>query len=97
MEVGFEGGLDMLMLCACCLLLCTLKHTHTHTHTRAHTKKEGEYSFNLTSINKTQHNRLFFRFSDFLHVFVFPFYTKARVTFANHIISSNSLIYVDIK
>ena len=31
MEVGFEGCLDMLMLCACCLLLCTLKHTHTHT------------------------------------------------------------------
>ena len=27
MEVGFEGGLDMLMLCACCLLLCTLKRT----------------------------------------------------------------------
>ena len=32
MEVGFEGCLDMLMLCACCLLLCTLKHTHTHTY-----------------------------------------------------------------
>ena len=28
MEVGLEGCLDMLMLCACCLLLCTLKHTH---------------------------------------------------------------------
>ena len=27
MEVGFEGCLDMLMLCACCLLLCTLKRT----------------------------------------------------------------------
>ena len=27
MEVGFEGCLDMLMFCACCLLLCTLKHT----------------------------------------------------------------------
>ena len=39
MEVGFEGCLDMLMLCACCLLQCTLKrtHTHTHTHTRTHT------------------------------------------------------------
>ena len=24
MEVGLEGCLDMLMLCACCLLLCTL-------------------------------------------------------------------------
>ena len=33
MEVGFEGCLDMLMLCACCLLLCTLKHTHRDTHT----------------------------------------------------------------
>ena len=29
MEVGLEGCLDMLMLCACCLLLCTLKKTHT--------------------------------------------------------------------
>ena len=37
MEVGFEGCLDMLMLCACCLLLCTLKHTHTHTHTHTRT------------------------------------------------------------
>ena len=27
MEVGLEGCLDMLMLCACCLLLCTLKRT----------------------------------------------------------------------
>ena len=33
MEVGFEGCLDMLMLCACCLFICSLKHTHTHTHT----------------------------------------------------------------
>ena len=32
MEVGLEGYLDMLMLCACCLLLCTLKYTHTHAH-----------------------------------------------------------------
>ena len=28
MEVRFEGCLDVLMLCACCLLLCTLKHTY---------------------------------------------------------------------
>jgi len=27
MEVGLEGSLDMLMLCACCLLLCNLKRT----------------------------------------------------------------------
>ena len=41
MDVGFEGCLDMLMLCACCLLLGTLTHTHTrtrtHTHTHTHT------------------------------------------------------------
>ena len=30
MEVGFEGCLDMLILCACCLFICTLKHTCTH-------------------------------------------------------------------
>jgi len=34
MEVGFEGCLDMLMLCACCPLTMYPKiHTHTHTHT----------------------------------------------------------------
>ena len=27
MKVAFEGCLDMLMLCACCLLPCTLKRT----------------------------------------------------------------------
>ena len=27
MEVGLEGCLDMLMLCACCLFICTLKRT----------------------------------------------------------------------
>ena len=27
MEVGLEGWLDMLMLCACCLFICILKHT----------------------------------------------------------------------
>ncbi|KAK2151160.1 hypothetical protein LSH36_374g06000 [Paralvinella palmiformis] len=27
MEVGLEGCLDMLMLCACCLFICTLKST----------------------------------------------------------------------
>ena len=37
MEVGLEGCLDMLMLCAGCLFICTLKHTHTHTHTNTHT------------------------------------------------------------
>ena len=40
MEVGFEGCLDMLMLCACCLLLCTLKkHTHTHTDSKHYVKE----------------------------------------------------------
>ena len=40
MEVGLEGCLDMLMLCACCLVRCTLNrhiHTHIHTHTHTHT------------------------------------------------------------
>ena len=38
MEVGLEGCLDMLMLCACCLFICTLNtHTHTQTHTHTHT------------------------------------------------------------
>ena len=37
MEVGFEGCLDMLMLCACCLFTCTLKHTHTGARARTHT------------------------------------------------------------
>ena len=36
MEVGLEGCLDMLMLCACCLFICSLKHTHVHTNIRAH-------------------------------------------------------------
>jgi len=27
MEVGLEGCLGMLMLCACCLFICILKHT----------------------------------------------------------------------
>jgi len=27
MEVGLEGCLDILMLCACCLFICTLKRT----------------------------------------------------------------------
>ena len=27
MEVGLEGCLDMLVLCACCLSICILKHT----------------------------------------------------------------------
>ena len=27
MEVGLEGCLDMLMLCACCLFICTIQRT----------------------------------------------------------------------
>jgi len=32
MEVGLEGCLDMLMLCACCLSRYILKCTHTQTY-----------------------------------------------------------------
>ena len=47
MEVGIEGCLDMLMLCACCLFICTLKHTQTHTnthnkHTQTHAHKHTQ-------------------------------------------------------
>ena len=93
MEVGLEGCLDMLMLCACCLFICTL-NTHTPTHTQQvltshscyYNGLNGDVNHNVESVFMFQVRLILIDLVDRPFVFYAIFKQHAHI-FAPHLLA----------